>query len=46
LNVKNVFFNGDIEEEVYMDSPSGFDAKFKSKVSKLRKFIFGLKQPS
>ena len=37
LDVKNVFLNG--EEEVYMDSPPGFDGRFGSKVCKLNKSL-------
>ena len=42
--MKNSFLNGDLEEKVYMDSPLGFDGRFGSKVCKLKRSLYGLKQ--
>ena len=45
MDVKTVFLNGDIEEEIYMEQPEGFSAPDKErKVCKLVKSLYGLKQ--
>jgi Reverse transcriptase (RNA-dependent DNA polymerase) len=44
MNVKTVFLNGDLEEDVYMTQPMGFeDPNNASKVCKLKRSIYGLK---
>jgi hypothetical protein len=45
MDVKTAFLNGDLEEEVYMKQPEGFDDN-SQKACKLRKSIYGLKQAS
>jgi hypothetical protein len=45
MDVKTAFLNGDLEEEVYMKQPEGFDDNTQ-KTCKLKKSIYGLKQAS
>ncbi|XP_075098836.1 uncharacterized protein LOC107815272 [Nicotiana tabacum] len=45
MDVKSVFLNGFIDEEVYVKQPPGFeDSKFSYHVYKLTKALYGLKQ--
>ena len=45
LDIKNVFLNGDLQEEVYMKQPPGFVAQGEiGKVCRLQKFLYDLKQ--
>jgi hypothetical protein len=43
LDVKTAFLNGDVEEELYMDQPEGFEDGSR-RVCKLVKSLYGLKQ--
>jgi hypothetical protein len=45
IDMKTTFLNKDLEEDVYMKQPEGFDDN-SQKACKLRKSIYGLKQAS
>lgn len=47
MDVKTVFLNGELDEEVFMDQPEGFSINGRNGeklVCKLKKSIYGLKQ--
>jgi hypothetical protein len=47
MNVKIVFLNDVIQEEVFVRQPSGFDnPKYPNRVYKLLKALYGLEQAS
>jgi hypothetical protein len=47
MNVKMVFLNGDLQENVYMAQPEGFVVEDKEHMRcKLKKFIYEVKQAS
>ena len=43
-DVKNAFFHGDLDEEIYMNIPSGFEGNIGNKVCRLKKALYRLKQ--
>jgi hypothetical protein len=45
MDVKSAFLNGDLNEEVYMEQPEGFELSDNPNlVCKLKKDLYGLKQ--
>jgi len=44
LDVKNAILNEKLEEEVYMDPPLGFEERYGTRVCKLKKSLYELKQ--
>ena len=46
MDVKTAFLNGYIEEDIFIEQPKGFESEDSSKVCKLNRLIYGLKQAS
>ena len=45
LDVKTAFLHGDLEEEIYMQHPQGYEVKdTENLVCRLKKSLYGLKQ--
>jgi hypothetical protein len=45
MDIKIVFLNGVIKEEVYIEKPQGFDIRLReTHVCRLKKALYGLKQ--
>ena len=44
LDISQAFINGDLDTEIYMEMPEGWEGGQKGKVLRLRKALYGLKQ--
>jgi len=44
LDIKTAFLNGELEEQVYIQQPEGYEAADKTLVGKLNRTLYGLKQ--
>ena len=44
LDISQAFINGDLDTEIYMEMPEGWDGAQKGKVLRLKKALYGLKQ--
>ena len=46
MDVKTAFLNSYVDEDIFMEQPRGFELEESSKVCKLHRSIYGLKQTS
>jgi hypothetical protein len=44
IDISHTFLNGDLEENIYMDQPEGFEVGGPGYVCKLKKSLYSLKQ--